>query len=659
MSASTKLVDKLEGVENFCAWKYRIGLILEENDLAKFIKENVPEPEENAAKEKYKKDMIKAKRIIADSIKDHLIPQVSSKNTPKDMFDALTRMYEGRNINRKMNLRTQLKNTKMQKGETVQDYFSRVSQFKEQLEAIGDNLDEDELVMTTLNGLTRPWDAFIQTICARKEKLQFDSLWEECVQEEARVANREAVLLRDEDQALAAHAKGGKGKSHFQKETHFHKESHSPKRFQKYHKGQRRQKDFSSYQCYHCDKMGHIAKNCPARREEYKKRNNKRHHAHATEDDEPPNKLAKEEIEEYVLFSALSGSVTPGEDTWLIDSGASKHMTGQKNTLSRLIEKDSPQKVSLGDDYQYPIKGMGEATYKLDSGTPMRMKDVLYVPGLKKNLLSISALDKKGFRVAFIDGEVLMWSKGKTIEDAVVIGIEEGGLYKLKGHSDVALTHSTESPCELWHRRLAHINYKALPYVSKVVTGLPELKVDHEGVCKGCAQGKNIKNPFPKSDSKAEGILELVHSDVCGPMPSTSLSGYVYYVSFIDDYSKDEVLGKFKEFKALVENLSERKIKILRSDNGGEYTSNEFGSFCRDVGIKRELTTPYNPQQNGVAERKNRTIMEAVKTMIHDQDLPMHLFSHEFFPHTCNNSSKVVNDVLMISSFGSYCLGMM
>jgi hypothetical protein len=88
--------------------------------------------------------------------------------------------------------------------------------------------------------------------------------------------------------------------------------------------------------------MGHIAKNCPARREEFKKRNNKRHHAHPAEDDEPPKKLTKEEIEEYVLFSALSRSVTPGEDTWLIDSDASKHMTGQKNTLSSLIEKDSP-----------------------------------------------------------------------------------------------------------------------------------------------------------------------------------------------------------------------------------------------------------------------------------------------------------------------------
>ena len=81
---------------------------------------------------------------------------------------------------------------------------------------------------------------------------------------------------------------------------------------------------------------------------------------------------------------------------------------------------------------------------------------------------------------------------------------------------------------------------------------------------------------------------------------------------------KNGVLGKFKELKSWVENISERNIKTLRSDNGGEYTSNEFGNFCKDVGIRRELTTPCNPKQNGVSERKNRTIMEAMKTMIHD-----------------------------------------
>ena len=90
--------------------------------------------------------------------------------------------------------------------------------------------------------------------------------------------------------------------------------------------------------------------------------------------------------------------------------------------------------------------------------------------------------------------------------------------------------------------------------------------------------------------------------------------------------NKDEVFSKFKEFKALIKNQTENKIKNFRSDNGREFTSNEFKELCKESGIKRELSTPYNPQQNGIAEQKNRTIMEAGKTMLHDQDLPMHLW---------------------------------
>ena len=153
------------------------------------------------------------------------------------------------------------------------------------------------------------------------------------------------------------------------------------------------------------------------------------------------------------------------------------------------------------------------------------------------NLLSISSLDKKGLRFAFVDGKVLMWKKGKTTDDAVEIGVEEGGLYKLKGHTYSALTTSTIHPSEIWHRRVAHVHYKSLPIVSKEVTGLKNIQVEHEGVCKGCAQGKNTKNPFPKSDSKAKGILDIIHSDICGPIKTTLLSGYSYYASFIDDYS--------------------------------------------------------------------------------------------------------------------------
>jgi hypothetical protein len=113
----------------------------------------VSESEDVVEKAKHQKDSIRAQRIIADSIKDHLIPYVSSKNTLKEMFDSLSKLYEGKNINRKMNLRSQLKNTRMQKGETIQEYFSRISEFKEQLKAIGDTIDEDKLIMTALNGL--------------------------------------------------------------------------------------------------------------------------------------------------------------------------------------------------------------------------------------------------------------------------------------------------------------------------------------------------------------------------------------------------------------------------------------------------------------------------------------------------------------------------
>jgi hypothetical protein len=186
-----------------------------------------------------------------------------------------------------MNLRTQLKNKRMQKGET------------KQLEMIGDTIEEDELIMTTLNGLTRPLDAFIQTTCARTEKLKFDSLWEECIQEETRVSNYEALLERDDDKALYTHTKRGRKKPYFQKETHKepqppnkfnNKESHS-RRFQK--KGQQKERDYSSVQCHHCDTMGHIMKLYLARREEYK-RKHKRHHAHVVKDEEPPAKMIRE-----------------------------------------------------------------------------------------------------------------------------------------------------------------------------------------------------------------------------------------------------------------------------------------------------------------------------------------------------------------------------
>lgn len=131
---------------------------------------------------------------------------------------------------------------------------------------------------------------------------------------------------------------------------------------------------------------------------------------------------------------------------------------------------------------------------------------------------------------------------------------------------------------------------------------------------------------FPSRGKRTKQILELVHSDVFGPVKVPSLGKSVYYVSFIDDFSrntwiyflknKSEVFDRFKEFKALVENQTEKKIKVLRTDNGGELCSKEFEEFCKKCGIARQKTTPYTPQQNGVAERMNKTLMERARSML-------------------------------------------
>jgi hypothetical protein len=164
-----------------------------------------------------------------------------------------------------------------------------------------------------------------------------------------------------------------------------------------------------------------------------------------------------------------------------------------------------------------------------------------------------------------------------------------------------------------------------------LVTGISYTE-DSSQPCVTCLEGKQTISKFPKNISKrASDILQLIHSDVMGPMEEISFGGARYYVTFIDDYTrkvfgytmkeKSEVLSKFKKFKVFVEKQTGKCVKTIRTDNGGEYTSRDFEDYLNSCGIRHQTTVPYTPQQNGVAERTNRTLIEKVRCMLFDCNL--------------------------------------
>ena len=179
----------------------------------------------------------------------------------------------------------------------------------------------------------------------------------------------------------------------------------------------------------------------------------------------------------------------------------------------------------------------------------------------------------------------------------------------------------------LWHHRLGHIGEKGLKTLKNknLVEGLEDCNLDFE-FCEHCIYGKQHRVSFYSSPHKSSSLLDYIHLNLFGRVDVPSLSKSRYYVSFIDDYSrrafvyflksKLEVFSGFKEFKNLVENQTGRKIKCLRIDNGNEFCSDDFERYCKDHGIKRNKTTPYTPQQNGVAKRFNRTVMERAQSML-------------------------------------------
>lgn len=217
------------------------------------------------------------------------------------------------------------------------------------------------------------------------------------------------------------------------------------------------------------------------------------------------------------------------------------------------------------------------------------------------------------------------------------------------------LTHSCFSTKSkdvgwLWHFRYGHLNFGGLKTLQQknMVAGLPQITTPSE-VCEECVVSKQHRDSFPKGKSwRAKNVLELVHSDLCGPINPSSNGGKRYFMTFTDDYSrktwvyflqeKSEAFSTFKNFMTLVEKEADKSIKFFRSDRGGEYNSHEFINFCEEHGIQKQLTAAYTPQQNGVSERKNRTILNMVRSILTKSGVPKN-----FWPEAVNWSIHILN----------------
>jgi hypothetical protein len=295
----------------------------------------------------------------------------------------------------------------------------------------------------------------------------------------------------------------------------------------------------------------------------------------------------------------LASSITHADhESWLVDSGASFHMTPHREWFYE-SEKYDGGNVFLGNDSTTRIIGRGRIKLMLIYGRIRTLPGVLHIPGMDINLINVRKMEDVGVKTIFEKGTCRM------VRGAMVLmkGVRFGNLYKIIGSTisdgcnrSIVLNIGVEEErtpivsgekVMLWHQRLGHIREKGLRLLhgKGMVEGMSNFSLDFD-FCEHFLYGKYNRVRFPSGAMRVEGILQLVHSDVFGPVLVPSLGKSVYYVSFIDDFSrktwiyflrkKYEVFDKFREFKDLVENQIEKIIKVLRKDNGGEFYGNEF-----------------------------------------------------------------------------------
>ena len=338
---------------------------------------------------------------------------------------------------------------------------------------------------------------------------------------------------------------------------------------------------------------------------------------------------------------------------WILDSGCSRHMTGEHKLLSTLKSKDDGI-VTFGDNGKGKIVRIGNIGNPEDPS----IENVLLVDGLKHNLISISQLCDKGYKVIF-DKKVC------TIIDVVTkkvlfIGSRKNNVYRIKIQYEPktsinsCLIASNDEKW-LWHRRLGHASMNQLSKLSKgdFVKDLPKLDFKKNKLCDAYQFGKRFKLSFKSKDIVSTSKpLELIHIDLFGPSRTLSLGGKRYVFVLIDDFprytwvifliNKSDVFNEFQTFCKRVQNEKGFKIIKIRSDHGGEFENDVFENFCIENDFEHNFSFPRTPQQNGVVERKNRTLQEIARIMLCENNLPKH-----FWAEAVNTACYILNRVLL------------
>ncbi|KAK1651800.1 hypothetical protein QYE76_069605, partial [Lolium multiflorum] len=360
-------------------------------------------------------------------------------------------------------------------------------------------------------------------------------------------------------------------------------------------------------ECYYCKEKGHWKRNCSKYLADLKS---------------GLIKKKKEGISDiHVIDVYLTSSRS---STWVFDTGSVAHICNSKQELKnkRQLLKDEVT-MRVGNGSKVNVIAVGTLPLHLPSGLVLSLNNCYYVPALSMNIISGSCLMQDGYSFKSENNGCSIFMNNIFYGRAP----QKNGLFLLDLDSSNTHIHNidakriklNDNSTYMWHCRLGHIGVKRMKKLH--TDGLLE-SLDFESLdrCEACLMGKMTKTPFSGMMERATDLLEIIHTDVCGPMSVASRGGYRYVLTFTDDLSrygyiylmkhKSETFEKFKEFQSEVENQRNKKIKFLRSDRGGEYLSYEFSMHLKKCGILSQLTPPGTPQRNGVSERRNRTLLD-------------------------------------------------